>query len=81
MNKVLNYYKVRDYNLFTKEEIERLEELNTLDDNESSYIRDDFLQFLRNDYYMLYYSKWRITELRRYLRRQSQKVYNRVSKL
>ena len=87
MNKVLNYYKVRDYNLFTKEEIERLEELNTLDDNESPYIEDaflslltsirnnnyrfDFLQFLRNDYYMLYCSKRRITELRRYLKRQS----------
>ena len=88
MNKVLNYYKVRDYNLFTKEEIERLEELNTLDDNESPYTEDaflclltsirnnnyrfDFLQFLKNDYYMLYCSKWRITGLRRYLKRQSQ---------
>ena len=88
MNKVLNYYKVKDYNIFTKEEIERLEELNTLDDNESPYIEDaflslltsirnnhyrfDFLQFLRNDYYMLYCSKRRITELRRYLKQQSQ---------
>ena len=88
MNKVLNYYKVKDYNLFTKEEIERLEELNTLDDNESPYTEDaflclltsirnnnyrfDFLQFLKNDYYMLYCSKWRITDLRKYLKQQSQ---------
>lgn len=88
MNKVLNYYKVRDYNLFTKEEIEQLEELNNYDKDESSYIRDaflslltsirnnnycfDLLQFLKNDYHMLYCSKWRIIELRRYLKQQSQ---------
>lgn len=91
MNKVLNYYnKVRDYNIFTDEEIEHLEELNNFDKDESSYIRDaflslltsirnnnyhfDFLQFLRNDYHMLYCSKWRINALRRYLKRQSQDI-------
>lgn len=88
MNKVLNYYnKVRDYNIFIKEEIEQLEKLNNKDD-ESFYIKNaflslltsisnnnyyfDLLQFLRDDYHMLYCSKWRITDLRRYLKQQSQ---------
>ena len=89
MNKVLNYYnKVKDYNIFTKEELEHLEELNNYDKDEVSYIRGDFLslltsirnnnyhfdflRFLRNDYHMLRRSKWRIDELRRYLKQQSQ---------
>ena len=89
MNKVLNYYnKVKDYNIFTKEELEHLEELNNYDKDEVSYTRDtflslltsirnnnyhfDFLKFLRNDANMLRRSKWRIDELRRHLKHQSQ---------